>query len=188
MDTHLPLIDFKYAIRNATNNYLMYANSTTDQTILLQWRYLMELVLNPSPSDSSLLPMTESNKVSFWKLLLAGSNMLHLLGSQWSKSWCHLRRQHSTMVSLILSGTSCPGFDSQCSWNFFQRNNIQCCRGSSTTTTNSFASSSNELDVGVTGFLLVSCHDLNLDFFLPETIFLLKTVFFFFLNNFLDLS
>ena len=92
------------------------------------------------------------------------------------------------MVGILASGTSCPGFDSQWHCNIFQRNNCQCCRGSSTTTTNSFASSSNELDVGVTGFLLVSCHDLNLDFFLPETIFLLKTVFFFFLNNFLDLS
>ena len=151
-------------------------------------RKKMYWYLNPQPSDSRLLSMTENHKVSFntvWKLPIACCYRLSL---QCAKSWRHLRRQNSIVVGILASWPSRPEFDSQWSWNFFQRNNIQCCRGSSTTTTNSFASSSNELDVGVTRFSLVSCHDLNLDFFLPETIFLLKTVFFFFLNNFLDLS
>ena len=148
-------------------------------------RKKMYWYLNPQPSDSRLLSMTENHKVSFntvWKLPIACCNRLSL---QCAKSWRHLRRQNSIVVGILASWPSRPEFDSQWSWNFFQRNNIQCCRGSSTTTTNSFASSSNELDVGVTGFLLVSCHDLNLDFFSTRNNLFIENRLFLFSQQFL---
>ena len=88
---------------------------------------LKNLALIYSSAKSFLAFKSDFSVKSVW------SNF-HLIGSKkriQNDKTVKIGEQHSTMISILASGPSCPGFDSQHSPKILRRQNCRCCLGKS---------------------------------------------------------